>query len=179
MPGNWELYLKKVERLKKNREKVPEKELRTKYKKSYENLLQEIKLDTEYFLLQYCIGWLPFFKEENQLKTDFMIKVQSVFDWAKTEGVMKRISRAVFVEYDPEKILDIADEEILPKIKEAYEPYWARHCLIQPDGKIWNDLICMEWDHASNVWKRIDSGGWQAWTLMFPPLHCEQQQKAS
>lgn len=167
MENRWEEYLEKVEKLRKNREKVPLEALKTKYRKSYNALLSEIKTETEFFIFQFAFGGLPFRKGEDSEIEAFIQRANSVLDAERAAGTFREISRAVFVEYDPEKALEVAAAKVWPRIWfEAYSPYWIRHCIRQEGGDVWNDLIEMRWHDEWCIWLAPDG---RSWTLMLPP----------
>lgn len=167
MEDDWRTYLEKVEKLKKNREKVPLEVLKTKYKIPYSALLQEIKTKTEKVLLQFLVGGLPFKKGEGSEVQAFIQRVNKILAEEKAAGTFREISRAVFAEYDPEKALEVAAAKVWPRIWfEAYSPYWIRHCIRQEGGDVWNDLIEMRWHDEWCIWLAPDG---RSWTLMLPP----------
>ena len=73
----------------------------------------------------------------------------------------------VFEEYDADKALDIAAEKLHPRIwLEAYPEYWLKHCIIENDRPIWNDLIQMRWNSDLQIWESRDG---TSVTIMLPP----------
>lgn len=163
----WKEYLEKLEKLKKNREKVPLEELKTKYKKPYTELLQDIKEKTEIMLLHFLFEGLPFNMSEKAEWQAFVDRVNEAIREEKQAGTFREISRAVFKDYDPDKALDIAARTIWPRIwYRAYAPYWLKHCRKDKDGRSWNDLIQMRWRQEWQIWEAQDG---RSWRIMLPP----------
>lgn len=166
-PFEWEDYLKRIQILKKNREQVPLEELRTKYKRPYTALLQDIKKKTEVMLFHSLIDGLPFNNNEKEEWRAFSLRVKKAFQEEKRCGTFRRITQAVFHEYDPDKALEISALTLWPRIwYQAYGPYWLKHCIKQDNGEIWNDLIQMKWNSGTQTWRSKDGS---SCSLMLPP----------
>lgn len=92
---------------------------------------------------------------------------KAIIDEEKAAGTFREIARAVFEEYDADKALDIAAEKLHPRIwLEAYPEYWLKHCIIENDRPIWNDLIQMRWNSDLQIWESRDG---TSVTIMLPP----------
>ncbi len=156
--GKW---VENIGRLKKNRQNVPEDILRTKYAGPYNALLSEIRKQTREMILDCTLSGFPIMKEweDEEFPEDkkdvetIILKINSTFELARISGSMKRIHDAVFREYDPQKAMGIAGQIREDIEREAYLPYWQKHCSLQDEGRvIYNDLVGMEWA-SKNLWK--------------------------
>lgn len=167
MDFKWEEYREKIAKLQNNREKVPLNDLKTKYRKAYTALINDIKDQSEYLLLDFIFGGMPFDMSEKEEWKAFIDRAKACLKEADVARAIRKISRAIFQDYDPDKALEIAAEAICPKIRrQAYAPYWVKHCRPGDDGEIWNDLIQMRWDPEDKIWEAPDR---LSWRFMLPP----------
>lgn len=165
------LELKKdIEKLKKNREKVSLQELRTKFAKPYNALLEKIKAETNDLLYHLLIGSLPAAAEDadDEQFLFFVSECKRIIKEEAEKGTQQRISKAVFQKYDLEEALLIGFSEIGTRIEyEAYAHYWVHRCRVY-QGKYWNELIGMWWNPDHGQWER-KSDGMVMWQSGLPP----------
>lgn len=151
----------KVEQLKKNREKVALEVLKTKYKKPYEELLHSIKTLAEKILLDRSVKELVVRMDDEGNKLIEQIN-QTIADEARPGGIMKRISQALYKEYDVEKFETIV-EEMRIRLWNLWIPYWQKHCCLYvtaenweepyPPPKIYNELT-KEFQNGDGTWSK-------------------------
>ena len=127
----------KVGQLKKNREKVSLELLKTKYQKPYEALLHSIKELAEQILVA-------------RLQKDLVIRMDDEGDKLIEEinkaieretepsGIMKRISQALYKEYDVEKFEDCV-EEMRILLWNLWIPYWQNYCCLYVTAENWEE----------------------------------------
>ena len=153
--GTVELDLKKLNQdiatLRKNRENVPLELLKTKYKKPYAKLKEEIRAQFEIYVKP--LGGLEAMKK---------------IDEEKAAGHQKEITHAVFEEFNLTKAENLACGYYTDRVKyEAYAPYWLEHIHQEPDGKVTSDLLPgMTWHPEAGVWVSFSE---PSFTLMMPP----------
>lgn len=151
----------KVEQLKKNREKVPLETLKTKYKKPYEELLHSIKALAEKILLDRSVKELVIRMDDegNRLIDDINTAIARE---AEPGGIMKRISQALYKEYDVEKF-ESCVEEMRIRLWNLWIPYWQKHCCLYvtaenweepyPPPRIYNELT-KEFQNEDGTWSK-------------------------
>ena len=159
-------YEKLVQKLRKNRENVPERVLKTKYAKAYKALKEDVKTMTQLMLQDLLFPW-PISAdrdpEELMLQDGYRKRGQEIVDQATRTGIMKKISRKVFQEYDIFGAADIASESMAELIRlKAYGPYFQKHCW-EDGGLIHTDLYkhysggrTATWDEECREWFYID-----------------------
>lgn len=148
-----------IERLKRNREAVSLRALRTKYARAFNELLESINKGIN-SLIGDCFDGLPFFDDSD--KKEFIKKANVIID---DPLVFCKIQDAAYVQMDYDKLVDVLTGELAPKVlKEAYEPYWRKHCS-EKNGRIYNDLIDAVWNPHDKVWERDDG----SFSLGFEP----------
>lgn len=172
---DYEKWKSDIEKLKKNREHVPEDLLRTKYAKGYNKLLEEIREGTEamvrYMLISGLLIEADWDDSENnpdgkKAVDDLITRIESTINLAKIAGTFRRISYAATRDYDPEAAMELAESIRETIDREAYAPYWEKHCSLQENGTvIWNDLISMRW-LKNNTWIALNE---RSWRLAWPP----------
>lgn len=159
-----EEYEKDVENLRRNRENVALEDLKGKYAKPYNQLLEKIKTETEYMLKSIVLSGIIFKVEDKEDMQVFIQECQGIVD---SESVaISKISHAVFKEYDIEKAMDAACSIHSRVLEVAYRPYWIKNCQQISTGEIWNSLIDMIWDFENQIWK---SKSGETWSIMLPP----------
>lgn len=149
---------KNLEKLKNNKMRVPLEILKTKYRKSYVQLLQEIKEESIIYIRNYLIGNFEILEKENQEK--FLKIFQKIIDEENGKGTFKKISFIIFEEYDIGKAIQVLEEEVLPRMEEAYLPYWYEHC-VEKNGKIYNSIINLYWNEYYHLWTNEDCSIYQ------------------
>ena len=172
--GTVELDLKKLDQdiatLRKNRENVPLELLKTKYKKPYAKLKEEIRAQFEIYMKHLImLGILKTGPDLTGAKAQSMVdQIQKIIDEEKAAGHQKEVTRAVFEEFNLTKAENLACGYYTDRVKyEAYAPYWLEHIHQEPDGKVTSDLLPgMTWHPEAGVWVSFSE---PSFTLMMPP----------
>ena len=165
--------------LRKNRENVPLELLKTKYKKPYAKLKEEIRAQLEIYLKELTLlGILKIGPDLTPEKQKEMAeKIQSIIDEGVAAGYVKEISHAVFEEFDLKKAENIACGYFTSRVQyEIYAPYWLQHIHQEENGRYTSDLLQgMTW-HPENggVWVDFSE---PSFTLMMPPTQEEIDKK--
>lgn len=169
-----ELDLKKLNQdiatLRKNRENVPLELLKTKYKKPYAKLKEEIRAQFEIYMKHIIVlGILKTGPDPTGAKARSMVdQIQKIIDEEKAAGHQKEVTRAVFEEFNLTKAENLACGYYTDRVKyEIYAPYWLEHIHQEPDGKVTSDLLPgMTWHPEAGVWVSFSE---PSFTLMMPP----------
>lgn len=172
--GTVELDLKKLNQdiatLRKNRENVPLELLKTKYKKPYAKLKEEIRSQFEIYVKHLImLGILKTGPDLTGAKAQSMVdQIQKIIDEEKAAGHQKEVTHAVFEEFNLAKAENLACGYYTDRVKyEAYAPYWLEHIHQEPDGKVTSDLLPgMTWHPEAGVWVSFSE---PSFTLMMPP----------
>lgn len=151
----------KVEQLKKNRENVSLEMLKTKYKKPYETLLHSIKELAERILVARSQKDLVIRMDDEGDKLIEEIN-KAIEGETKPGGIMKRISQALYKEYDVEKF-EACVEEMRIRLWNLWIPYWQKHCCLYvtaenweepyPPPRIYNELT-KEFQNEDGTWSK-------------------------
>lgn len=173
-----ELDLKKlnqdIETLRKNRKNVPLELLKTKYKKPYAKLKEEIRAQFEIYMKHIImLGILKTGPDLTGMKAKSMAdQIQKVIDEEKEAGHQKEVTRAAFEEFNLVKAGNLACGYYTDRVKyEAYAPYWLERIHQESDGKVTSDLLPgMTWQPEAGVWVSILD---PSFTLMMPPTQAE------
>lgn len=177
--GTVELDLKKLEQdiatLRKNRENVPLELLKTKYKKPYAKLKEEIRAQFEIYMKELSLlGILkigPDMTPEEQKEME--AGIQKIIDEETAAGHLRECTKAVFYEFNLRKAENLACGYFTERIKyEVYAPYWLKHVSKDPEGRYITDLL------PGMKWHPVGGGAWvdlskQSLTLMLPPTQAE------
>lgn len=112
--GTVELDLKKLNQdiatLRKNRENVPLELLKTKYKKPYAKLKEEIRAQFEIYMKHIIVlGILKTGPDLTGAKAESMVnQIQKIIDEEKAAGHQKEVTHAVFEEFNLAKAENLA-----------------------------------------------------------------------
>ena len=160
--------------LRKNRENVPLELLKTKYKKPYAKLKEEIRAQFEIYMKHLImLGILKTGPDLTGAKAESMVdQIQKIIDEEKAAGHQKEVTHAVFEEFNLAKAENLACGYYTDRVKyEAYAPYWLEHIHQEPDGKVTSDLLPgMTWHPEADVWVSFSE---PSFTLMMPPTQAE------
>lgn len=174
-----ELDLKKLEQdiatLRKNRENVPLELLKTKYKKPYAKLKEEIRAQFEIYLKELSLlGILKMGPDMTSEKQKEMAAgIQKIIDEETAAGHLRECTHAVFEEFDLKKAENLICGYFTERIKhEVYAPYWLQHVSKDPEGRYITDLLPgMKWHpEGGGVWVDFSE---PSFTLMLPPTQAE------
>ncbi len=103
--------------LRRNKENVPLETLKTKYRKPYEQLTQSIQSMTREILKDVALDGLQI--ERSQADQ----KYQEINTVIRESGIMKKASRAAFIQQDADLVLDYAGQlrEIVHQVVKGRE----------------------------------------------------------
>lgn len=167
------------EKLKKNREKVPLEELRTRYADAYNALVAEVQAGADWFADAYInlfISHFPLHPKDTAGNEWLDKRIAAIREQeAKPGGRVERY-RAALLERLDRREYDQLVWEIYSRIEvEAFDPYWQRHNRwVGEPGRRWiyNDITKKFWwpkteDHPeSGCWINQDYTGHDS---RFPP----------
>lgn len=110
-----------LDTLKRNREAaVPLEVLKTKYKKPYDKLKQDISAAASEYVKAVTL-------EGIKIRMDLMEEAEQVINGAiQQSGLLKQVSKAAFKRQDMEEI-DALALELKKRIQEALQPFYERH----------------------------------------------------
>ena len=171
MESTWQKFIEKLRIYRKNKENVPLEELRTKYAKGYKKLISDLHEMSAEILGEFVIGGMKILPEDQPKVGGEIIKaVSAIVEERKQAGVMDRIEKAIFQNYDAEEMLNIAAREIWnPAWYQVYDPYWISKCKRDADGRIQCELLPdFQWDENCQVWVKVEKGAW-TFSIMLPP----------
>lgn len=173
MNFTFEEYQKKLEIYRKNKQNVPLKELKTRYASGYNKLISDLKKMTEEILICVCTSGMLIIKQDlsepGGSGHEVIDVLNSIIEKARQEGSMRKISRAVFMEFDIYKAMEIAAEKIWqPAWYNAYGPYWTEKCRTENGDIICDMLPGFTWDPDCSVWIQKKDGT-VSFTAMLPP----------
>ncbi|WP_313583935.1 hypothetical protein [Lacrimispora sp.] len=97
-------YQELLDRLKRNKEKVPLEILTTKYKKSYGELKESIRAMTKDILQDVALDGLRIEQSHAEL---VYVYINAAI---KESGILEKIGHAVFHQYDAEQVLEYASQ---------------------------------------------------------------------
>ena len=165
------------EKLKKNRAAMPLTELMRRCGKAYKALVAQV--------LEAADWYADTFIETYAFPTDPQ-------DAAGNEWLKNRIAAILQEERAPGKLVDRYRAALIDRLdidefrqlvwerferlrREAYNPYWARHCRRLDSGWIYNDILQKFWlpseSGKSGGWINSDYTGWDS---RFPPVMKEE-----
>ena len=162
-----------IEKLKRNREKVPLDVLKTKYAAAYNQLCDSIKAELKYIALQFP-PWLT----GRKIRQDYIDEIIELFNRLYQEGgYSKKLGRAAFKDMDPAAAIRIAKEIAANFETEVEQLVSSKSCLYatQPcwttdnpeTPKIYNDLLRMFWDDKLQGWREPEPGETEPAILIF------------
>ena len=159
--------LKKVEitleKYKKNKTLVSPEDLAGKYKVPFEKLKEQLKKELQEFLKTYSLERLEL--REGDKLNEFVSAAERIF---KTTDLGKQAGRAVFQEFDIEKVKQCAEELRIRIYNEAWLPYFQKftclyatpECFVPENPqtpRIYNSLVDKFWNEDKEEWI-IDKG---------------------
>ena len=162
-----------IDKLRRNREKVPLDVLKTKYAAAYSQLCDSIKEE----LKRMAVRW-PSWLEGRKIRKDYIDEMIDLFNRLYDEGgYSKKLGRAAFKNMDPAEAIRITNEiaanfetevEKLVSSKSclyATQPCWNPESPEKP--KIYNDLLRMFWDDDRQGWREPEPGETEPAILIF------------
>ena len=179
--------------LQRNREKVDLETLRTKYAKGYNRLIADLSAGVE-TLLEWHIRFLvvkclPLHPLDRDGAERFAQRTNGIIREEIAPGrLLEQAKAALIDELDMEKCWELV-WRIYDRIeKEAFYPYWMRHCY-RRDGRIYNDILGKYWrplqrdgqSDASERWTNADGtlhGIWYHNGRYFHPFNFPPKENA-
>lgn len=139
----------KLKVLRQNEENVSIEVLKTRYAKSYAKLLGEVRAMAVEIYSDIALDGIAVRANDG---AGVVAGLKSVIDEQRCA-----VSRAVFKEYDADKLVTLA-ENLHSKLWKIYEPYWLSHCCLFSNGKktmYYNDLT-EEFlvDEKTGIWEK-------------------------
>lgn len=127
------LFIQQLNLLKVNREKVPLHVLKTKYKKGYETLCQELKTTGSQYAKQLTLSGIRFHKDYIMEGSECINRV------IEESGMMTKLSRAVFAEQSIDNF-EILCEELRILIESEADTFCKKHLgLLLTEESLMND----------------------------------------
>jgi len=143
-------FEKALERLKANREKVPIEDLRTKYAKSYNQLVAEVESLGEWYCTEYFntlkFPTHPGDKAGNEWLEKKLAAIKQ--DERKPGGLYDRMRSSLTERQDMDQFQDLLGKLYERLYNEAFDPYWQRHnrWTGNPGNRwIYNDILKAFW----------------------------------
>lgn len=166
------------DRLKKNREKVPLEQLRTRYADAYNALVAEVEAGAAWFADTYIkllVDHFPRHQKDtagNEWLDRRLAAIRA--EEEKPGGRVERYRAALIDRLDMEEYRQLVWEIYNRLEVEAFDPYWQRHnrWTGKPGNRwIYNDIFKKFWHPPC---EKYPSGGWinsdyTGWDGRFPP----------
>ncbi|MBR4544915.1 MAG: hypothetical protein IKO14_02900 [Oscillibacter sp.] len=147
--------------LQRNREKLSVETLQTKYAKSYNRLITDLKagVDTllDYHIQTFVVNGLPTHPLDRDGLERFVKRTNGIIREETAPGRLLEQAKAALIDgLDMEKCWELV-YRIYERIEqEAFYPYWMRHCF-RRNGRVYNDII-------DKWWRPVQSDGSERWT---------------
>lgn len=152
-----------VQRLRRNLEQYPLEVLTTKYAKGYQRITAQIRRDATDCAME--IFMCPKYPESDYDKTGNQMlrdKRAGIIDEILPQCINVLVERQELSEY-----YDLLEKAVQRIRREAFEPFWARHCIKFADGVIFNDIWCLYWNPGGDG----RHAGWYGANGVFNPFY--------
>lgn len=150
---------KLVRKCKTNREKIPEELLKTKYRKSFCQLKDDIKKAGEAIFPELLLSPFAGIVQQN----DIISTASDIVADAKKEGYSSKLGEAL-IKYCDIELFCCYVAMLQCKIEEKfYSDYWVAHTQVL-GGKYYNDVIDMWYNPQTEVWQNQETFG-----IYWPP----------
>lgn len=166
------------QKLQHNREKIPLDQLRTRYARSYNALLEEVIQDADWFAARYreCLAF-PRHPEDKAGNEWLDKRLAAILEEEnRPGGRVERYRAALTDRLDRDEFEQLVWEIYDRMEREAFDPYWQRHNRwVGEQGNRWiyNDIIKKYWygperrgEGKTGFWINIDYTGEDS---RFPP----------
>lgn len=135
------------EKLCHNREKVPLQQLRAKYARSYNTLVAEVIDGADWFFQKYMETLAFPIHPQDLAGNDWLARrIAAIGTEEKKPGGLVEQYRAALIERlamdEYENLVYLGYER---RLREAFDPYWQRHCRRLDSGWIYNDIFKKFW----------------------------------
>ena len=130
-----------------NREKVPLRQLQTKYARSYNTLMAEVEDGADWFFRKY-METLAFPTHPNDTAgNEWLAKRIAAIeaDEKKPGGLVQRYRAALIEHLNMAEFESLVDQAYVHRLHSAFAPYWQRHCRRLASGWIYNDIFKKYW----------------------------------
>lgn len=139
------------QKLKHNREKVPLEELRTRYAKSYEALLDDVRANADWWIDTYIrtVGFTVA-KDDDAGVAALRKRIETILEEERKPGGLFTQAYAALIDQLDETAFQQKAWEIYHALDtDAYDAYFQRFNQYPADGsRIYNSLIKAFWDPA-------------------------------
>lgn len=151
-----------LEKLRRNKEKVPLEVLKTRYKTAYEELIGNIKVEAM-AVLKPVETQLPEWLRDCRIKTAGLEELAGTFNEVyEAGGYARKIGAALFKRYSLQEAEQIA-QEVNRKFSEEIIKIFHRHTCLYAAGPSWdsdnprqpliyNDFVDKFWDEEAQLW---------------------------
>ena len=151
-----------LEKLRKNKEKIPVDVLKTRYKTAYEQLTGDIKTEAVAFLKPIATR-PPEWLKDCKIKAEYVKELAGTFNRLYEEGgYAKKIGAALYKRYSFQEAAKIAREINGKYLQELTKIFHQKTCLYttaenwDPDNpvtpRIYNDLVDKFWKEETGEW---------------------------
>lgn len=135
------------EKLRRNRERVPLQKLRTIYARSYNTLVAEVMDGAVWFYRKYmadlAFPTCPQDEAGNKWLADKIAAIEA--DEKGPGGLLGKFETALIEHLDMEGYEDLLARSYERRLREAFGPYWRRHCKRLGNGWVYNRIFCKFW----------------------------------
>lgn len=166
-----------LDKLRRNKEKIPLDVLKTRYKAAYEKLVEDIKAEARAYFLPIA-AQLPGWLKGRPIKEAYADEIAVAFNQIYSEGkYAHRIGQALYKRYSTGEVRQLA-EEINRSFQAAMDDIFNRAtCLYttaenwNPENpvipKIYNDLVDKFYDDEAGGWRDPKPGEHENALLIF------------
>ena len=147
-----------LRRLKQNEENVGRDRLRIRFKKAYDRLLNDIRLEANEVVRLVVLGGLIFRNGSEKASV-----IRKIGQAVQTTGLVHEARSALSERYSALEFYGICDQ-LRAVVLDEYRPYFLRQCsdARSPEtGEMvpYSSLLRMYWEPESKTWNRYDSEG--------------------
>ena len=166
-----------LEKLRRNKEKIPLATLKTRYKAAYEKLIADIKTEAEALFLPAAMTF-PDWIDKRRIKAAYADQIAEAFNKAYRDGgYAHRIGQALYKRYSAEELLQLAAEFNKGFQAAVIEIFHRATCLYttaenwNPENpvipRIYNDLVDKFYDEEAGEWRDPKPGEHENTLLIF------------
>lgn len=166
-----------LEKLKRNKEKIPLETLKTRYKAAYEKLAADIKTEAEAVFLPAAMTF-PDWIDKSRINEKYVRQIAEAFNRAYADGgYARRIGQALYKRYSTRELLQLAAEFNKTFQAAVIDIFHRATCLYttaenwDPENpvipKIYNDLVDKFYDEEVGVWRDPEPGEREEALLIF------------
>lgn len=151
-------FEKLFEKLKLNREKVPIEQLETEHAGPYKALLAKVTKLADWFADRY-IKELAVPRHPKDVEGNYWLdkRIGEILqDERRSGGRVERYRTALIDRLNWDEFYQLVYEIYDRLRREAFNPYWQRHCRRMADGVIYNDIFNKLWWPEEGCWINSD-----------------------